>query len=194
MKRLLVFLGLIAFVGSHASATEWLTDLPTAMARAQNEGKAVLLDFTGSDWCPWCQKLHSEVFGRFEFAAYAASNLIMVEVDFPRHKKISLDQLNANYALASKYGVQGYPTVIVLNANGQLLGRCGYVEGGPSVFVARIERFPGMPHKGKYMVATPAAAPANSGLVSVRPVTPGAGPARAVASPAQYGALTLTGC
>ena len=184
---------MIASLGSNAWAMEWLTDLPTAMAQAEKEGKAVLLDFTGSDWCPWCQKLDSEVFGRFEFAAYAASNLIMVKVDFPRHKKISLDQLNANYALASKYGVQGYPSVILLNANGQLLGQCGYVEGGPSVFLARLERFPGMPHKGRYMVARPSPASANSGLVSAQPFTPGANSAGAVAAPVQYGALTLKG-
>jgi thioredoxin-related protein len=197
MKRLPIFLGLIAALCTDTRALEWLTDLPTAMERAQKEKKAVLLDFTGSDWCPWCVKLKSEVFDQFEFAAYAASNLIMVEVDFPNRKRISVDQLNANYALASKYGVKGYPTIIILNSEGQKLGKCGYVEGGPTAFVSVIEKFPGMPHKGKYLVATPAdssanAAP-NSPVTSARPSTPGAAPEPAVAPPPQYAELTLKG-
>lgn len=197
MKRLLLVCGLICTLCSNACALDWVSDLSAAMARAQKEKKAVLLDFTGSDWCPWCQKLKGEVFDRFEFAGYAAANLLMVEVDFPRHKKLSLEQLNANYALASKYGVQGYPTIVVLNADGQVLGQCGYIEGGPTAFIGRIERFPGMPHKGGYMVATPEKGPgtfgANSQPASVRPSPPAATTQAAVAPRAQYGELVLKG-
>lgn len=197
MKRFLIPLSLIATLCSEVHALEWITDLNTAMARAQKEQKAVLLDFTGSDWCPWCQKLKSEAFDRFEFAGYAAANLIMVEVDFPQRKKLSTDQLNANYALASKYGVKGYPTIILLNSEGQLLGQCGYVQGGPTAFVARIERFPGMPHKGRYMVAMPADSSANPvakpPVISVRPSGLGEARQPPVTSPPQYGEITLKG-
>lgn len=195
MKRWLIFLG-VAAVCAQGFAVEWLTDLPGAMARAQKEQKAVLLYFTGSDWCPWCQKLRSEVFDRFEFACYAAGNLIMVEVDFPRRKRISLDQLNANYALASKYGIGGYPTVILLNSDGVVLGKCSYVEGGVGPFVATIERFPGMPHKGRYLVAksTGAAHASPRGpAISVSPGRPDAAEPPAVMPRAQYGELTLKG-
>lgn len=197
MKRLLLVFGLICALCPNARALDWVSDLSTAMARAQKEKKAVLLDFTGSDWCPWCQKLKGEVFDRFEFAGYAAANLLMVEVDFPRHKKFSVEQLNANYALASKYGVQGYPTIVVLDANGQVLGQCGYVEGGPMAFIATIERFPGMPHKGGYLVATPAKAPgsfaANSPAAAARPSLPATAAQPAVAPRSQYGELLLKG-
>ncbi len=189
MQRLLILLGLVALLCSDAHAVEWLTNLDTAMTRAQKENKAVLLDFTGSDWCPWCQKLKSEVFDRFEFAGYAAANLVMVEVDFPRRKQLNIDQLNTNYALASKYAVEGYPTIILLNAEGRVLGRCGYVQGGPTAFVARIERFPGMPHKGRYLVAAPASSPLTSG----RPSRPNTAPQPAALPPPQYGPLALKG-
>ena len=195
MKRLLMIVGVLASLGSDARALEWLTDVPSALSQAQREKKAVLLFFTGSDWCPWCRKLKSEVFDRFEFAAYAASNLIMVEVDFPRRKQIKVDQLNANYALASKYGVSGYPTVVLLNSEARLLGDCGYMEGGPSVFIATIEKFPGMPHKGQYVAATSARSPAIAAPNSrvTPPVNPGTAPQAPVARGAQYGELTLKG-
>lgn len=185
MKRILLSLTLMAAFCVQACALEWLTDLPTALVRAKKENKAVLLDFTGSDWCGWCMKLKSEVFDQFDFAVYANANLIMVEVDFPRRKTLSLQQINANENLASKYGIEGYPTIIVLNSEGQQIGKTGYVQGGTGAFVARLNRFPGMPHNG-----SPATA---SAVVSAKP--PSAGTAQPATSPppATYGALTLKG-
>ena len=63
---------------------QWLTDVPKAQAQAKSEKKLVMLDFTGSDWCGWCIKLHNEVFSKPEFSEYAKKNLVLVEVDFPR--------------------------------------------------------------------------------------------------------------
>jgi protein disulfide-isomerase len=178
-------LGLIAAVCQPACALEWLTDLPTALARAQKENKAVLLDFTGSDWCGWCQKLKREVFDQFDFACYANPNLIMVEVDFPRHKSQSLDQINANANLAVKYDIKGYPTIILLNSSGQQIGQTSYVEGGTSAFIAEINKFPGMPHRGQPGTAAPV------GAAKSPPNAPSqaAGPAPAI----RYGELTLKG-
>ena len=85
--------------GVNAAASEWLTDLPKAQAQAKEEKKMVLLDFTGSDWCGWCIKLHNEVFSKPEFAEYARKNLVLVEVDFPRKKKLGAEQKKANEAL-----------------------------------------------------------------------------------------------
>lgn len=197
MKLLLLILAAAAGFCPKISATEWLTDVPAAMERAQKEGKAVLLDFTGSDWCGWCIKLKAEVFDTLEFGAYAAANLVLVEVDFPRRKKLSVDQLNANYALASKYGIEGYPTIVVLNADGRVLGRCGYMRGGPVAFVGQLEKFPGMPHKGRYLVSTPGVPLTNSAgsslLIATRPTVPVAAPPVQATPPPQYGDITLKG-
>jgi len=118
----------------------WLTDLPQAQAQANLERKLVLLDFTGSDWCGWCIKLNKEVFSRSEFAEYAKNNLVCVEVDFPRRKKLNPEQKRANDALAAKYNISGYPTIIVLNSDGKKVGELGYMEGGPKTFMAQLDR------------------------------------------------------
>src|SRR5579859_5505708 len=109
MKRWL--LGLFAFTLAFpimAEGVEWFTSLQTALEKAQADDKIVLLDFTGSDWCIWCQRLKSEIFDTPEFATFAKANLVMVEVDFPNRKPISNDQLAANEALAKKYNIDGY--------------------------------------------------------------------------------------
>src|SRR5439155_2304997 len=119
---------------------EWLTDLPKAQANAKVENKRLLLDFTGSDWCGWCIKLHKEVFSKPEFTEYAKKNLTLVEVDFPRFKQLSATQKRANEALSEKYNIEGYPTIVVLDSDGKLIGKTGYVPGGPTAFIAELEK------------------------------------------------------
>jgi protein disulfide-isomerase len=102
----------------------------------------VLLDFTGSDWCPWCIKFDHEVLETDQFATYAQNKLELVLVDFPRSKPQSDALKQANKALASQYHVTGYPTFVLVNYAGHELGRqVGYAGGGPSAFIAELEKF-----------------------------------------------------
>ena len=134
----------LLLAAAHCGAAEWLTDFDLAQKKAQAEHKAIFLDFTGSDWCHWCMKLKSEVFDQPEFASYADANLILVEVDFPHRTQLSAAQQAANHSLAQKYGIQGYPSVIVLNSSGEQIGRTGYHPGGPKAFISDLEKMPGM--------------------------------------------------
>ena len=129
-----------ALLQAGAAELNWLTDLPKAQAKAKEEKKLVMLDFTGSDWCGWCIKLNKEVFSKPEFAEYASKNLVLVEVDFPRTKKLSAELKKANAALQEKYKIQGYPTIIVLNSDGKKVGELGYEPGGPKPFIAGLEK------------------------------------------------------
>jgi protein disulfide-isomerase len=141
MKR--IAFGLLAgLVLAQAGAAElkWTTDLPKAQAQAKTENKLVMMDFTGSDWCGWCIKLNREVFSQPEFADYAAKNLVLVEVDFPRTKQQTKELQKANDALQTKYRIEGYPTIIVLNGAGQKVGQLGYMPGGPKAFIAELEK------------------------------------------------------
>jgi thioredoxin-related protein len=141
MKKLI--LGLLAtalVLQAHAGGSLWQTDLPKAQAQAKTEKKLVLLDFTGSDWCGWCIKLNKEVFSQPEFIEYAKKNLILVEVDFPRKKTLSAAQKQANDALAKRFQIRGYPTIIVLNAEGKKVAELGYQPGGPKAFTAELDK------------------------------------------------------
>jgi protein disulfide-isomerase len=125
-----------------AAELAWSTDLPQALAKAKAENKSVLLDFTGSDWCSWCIKFKKEAVDTKEFQDYAAKNLVLVELDFPRQKEQPAELKAANQALGEKYKVDGYPTFVVLNKGGKEIGRqVGYQEGGPKAFIAEIEGF-----------------------------------------------------
>ena len=141
MKKILVSLCAgLALMKAGAEELQWLTDVPKAVEKAKSENKLVMLDFTGSDWCGWCIKLHKEVFSQSEFADYAKKNLVLVEVDFPRRKEQSAELKKANQALQEKYKIEGYPTLILLNKDGKQVGQLGYMPGGPKPFVTELDK------------------------------------------------------
>ncbi|MGH7970090.1 MAG: thioredoxin family protein [Limisphaerales bacterium] len=141
MKK--IALGLLAcWTVLQVSAAEdlWLTDLSKAKEQAKAEHKMVLMDFNGSDWCPPCKALRKTVFSSPEFIAYAKKHLVLVDVDFPRHKEQDKAQKKANEALATKFGVEGFPTVVVLDSNGkQLMKNSSYDGQSPKDFIADLE-------------------------------------------------------
>jgi len=132
-------------VGSTAvfAAAGWDDNYDKAIAQAKAEKKLVLLDFTGSDWCGWCIKLDKEVFSKPEFKEYAKANLVLVEVDFPNSKPQSKKLKEQNQKLQKEHGIQGYPTIIVLNSEGKKVGQLGYQEGGPAPFIAKLDALKG---------------------------------------------------
>src|SRR6266550_2134821 len=79
--------------------TLWQTDYKQALALAAREKKNVLLDFTGSDWCPYCIQMAKEVLNRPEFEKFATDNLILVKIDFPRKKQLPPAEREQNHKL-----------------------------------------------------------------------------------------------
>ena len=122
-----------------AAEATWLTNFEIAQARARSEKKLLLIEFTGSDWCPPCIMLGRQVFSQPEFKDYAAQHLVLLEVDFPRTKELSAEQRAANAKLADQFGIDGFPTVIILDSSGRKIGDLGYMPGGPKPFIAAVE-------------------------------------------------------
>ena len=125
-----------------AAATDvfkWETDYELAKKRAKDENKTILADFTGSDWCGWCIKLKKEVFDEPAFQEYAKKNLIMLELDFPHNKKLPSKVEKQNNALNEEFKVEGFPTVLLLDASGKEVGRTGYQAGGPEKYVEHVK-------------------------------------------------------
>jgi thioredoxin-related protein len=141
VKKLLLFGVAVLLSAAFARADlNWLTNYDTAQTKAKSDNKLMLLDFTGSDWCGWCKRLKAEVFSKPQFQDYAAKNLVLVELDFPRAKPQSDEVKKQNMQLASRYQIEGFPTVIVLNSDGKKVGELGYMEGGPDAFIAALEK------------------------------------------------------
>ena len=136
-----------------AAEPVWLTDLDEAKKVATKENKKLLVDFTGSDWCGYCIKLHKEVFDTPEFEKFA-KDYVLVELDFPKRKEQPAAEKTKNQAAQKKYGVNGFPTVLILSVGGKVLNRAeGYSpDSGPSAYLPQL----GAPAVKKVKAPTPA--------------------------------------
>ncbi len=134
MKTLLLCL-LLAAAPLHASDL-WSTDYAASIAQAAASKKPVLLEFTGSDWCPPCMKQNKDVFEQPAFEKFAKDKLVLVKLDFPQRKEQEAAIKERNQNLAAQYGVTGFPTIILLNSEGKELARqSGYAGGGVTGFI-----------------------------------------------------------
>ena len=117
-----VTVGVAALTSSAFATTPagWSTDLDKAFEKAKAEKKSVLVEFTGSDWCPPCIAMRKNVFSTKEFVAAASKTYILVELDFPKGDK-EVKEKNAPYA--EKYKIEGFPTVILFDADGKEFSR-----------------------------------------------------------------------
>ena len=112
-----------------------------ALKKAAAEHKRVLLDFSGSDWCHWCQVMEREVLSTPEFKNYADRHLVVVLVDFPAQTRLPESQQAQNNSLKNRYHIEGFPTFIVVSPEGRELDRVvGYMPGGPQAFLSRLQK------------------------------------------------------
>ena len=121
----------LAAIVAPAFAAEWLTDLEAAKKQAAAENKAILVDFTGSDWCGYCIRLKKNVFDKPEFADYAKDKFVLLEIDVPNNPKFDRELLKKNRQLCSDFNVSGFPTILVLTPQGEVAG--GFVGGKPDL-------------------------------------------------------------
>lgn len=131
----------VLFASFAQAESGWLNDYKKAQEEAKANNKLLLLNFTGSDWCGWCIKFDKEILSQPQFKDYARDNLVLVELDFPRRKAQPVDLKKQNLQLAQQYEVLGFPTIVVLNSNGQKLWQFdGYFPGGPEAFIAQLQK------------------------------------------------------
>ena len=128
-----------ALEGTPLPPADWTTDLAAARAEAAEQGKDVLLLFTGSDWCHFCKLLDEQVFAKAP-ASRLTDDFVPVMVDFPNANPLPPAVAAQNDALQSEYGVSGFPTVVLTDPAGREYGRLGYDHGyesaGAAAFVA----------------------------------------------------------
>ena len=142
--RSAVLLSALLFLGLASAKAEaiWVTNFEKAQADAKSGHKLLLINFSGSDWCGWCKRLEAEVFSKPEFEQYAKDNLVLMMADFPRQKPLSNEIRQQNYGLAERFQIEGFPTIVVLNGEGKLVGQLGYVPGGPEAFIGELKKLP----------------------------------------------------
>ena len=143
---LLFIVTALFFVGCRKKAdasvvhVEWMTDFEKAKQTAQAQGKDLMLNFAGSDWCYWCQRLDKEVFSKTSFLEKAGKDFVFVLVDFPNDTSGQSEQVQQqNEKLMEQFGVEGFPTVFLADAGGKSYVQTGYLEGGVKAYLEHLK-------------------------------------------------------
>ena len=115
-------------------------NLDEALAKAKAEGKLVYACFSGSDWCGWCMKLEREVLSKQEFIDGVKNDFVLVFIDSPQDKAVLSERAKAeNGKLTKKYGIQGFPTALILDGDGKKIAETGYRRGGAAEYAKHLK-------------------------------------------------------
>jgi protein disulfide-isomerase len=139
MATILALTVLLPAALSRAEESAWLTDFEKARTLAAEKGVPILASFSGSDWCGWCMKLDREVFTRKEFLDFAEENIVLFVADFPQNVKQPEELVKQNKELLKTYKVAGFPTVLLLDKDGNAVERTGYKPGGAKAYVKHLK-------------------------------------------------------
>lgn len=130
-----------AAAGAAATPVVWGNDLEAAKKQASQDGRDILVSFTGSDWCGKGIKLKKEVFDQPAFAA-AADQFVLMEADFPENKQLPADVTARNMKLQKELRLyERFPSVFLLDANGRPFARTGYNQGGADNYLKVLASF-----------------------------------------------------
>ena len=140
MKKILFALAAAALSASVFAAVPkgWTDDFEAARKLAEKEAKPMLVLFTGSDWCIWCQRLEQQVLSQDAFSSAIPKEMVAVFLDFPNDGSVKPERRKQNEALARKYGIRGFPTVLLMDAKGEPFARTGFRPGGPEAYVEHL--------------------------------------------------------
>ena len=121
-RNVLLAVGTAAILSLPAAqaADGWLVDFEKAKAQAAKEEKSILMEFTGSDWCPPCKALAKNVLTQDVFKTEMPKNFVLLKLDSPRDKsKQTPEEIEQYKVLAAKYSIQGVPTIFLADAKGR---------------------------------------------------------------------------
>ncbi|TYP97559.1 thioredoxin-like protein [Tenacibaculum adriaticum] len=144
MKKLILglgmFIGVVSFLNAQSTVVsngdeveqtkenliqiDWQSTFKEAVKKAKKEHKPILIYFTGSDWCGPCMELDKNLFHTEKFKAYSKENMVLYLADYPRNKDLVTAKNKAtNEELSRRYAQTSFPTLIMIDENGNVLGR-----------------------------------------------------------------------
>ena len=96
--------------------------MDAALEAVREDGRCVMLNFTGTDWCTACIHLKTKILDSDDFNKVMTDKLVLVEVDYPRTpelvKKISAEDWKKREALLISYRAEGLPYAVLLDPYG----------------------------------------------------------------------------
>ncbi len=146
LSIILIFIfsfNLITAQENQLDSTVWKTNYEQVLSTSKTSGKAILMVFSGCDWCVPCIKLKKQIFNTEKFSNWAKENVACIMLDFPSCKKnaLSKEQTKQNESLAERFNSKGvFPLVILLDSDEKVLGSMGYQDITITNYIKELEK------------------------------------------------------
>jgi thioredoxin-related protein len=132
-------ISLLFAAGALSVEPTWFNNFHDARVAAKKAKRPILATFTGSDWSDWSAKLKEQILDSKEFRAWAADKVVLFTADFPKQSALASTTKAQNAELAQRYGIEAFPTVLILDADGKKLGEIAYDPAGPKAWINKCD-------------------------------------------------------
>ncbi|MBQ1960112.1 MAG: hypothetical protein II349_01145 [Akkermansia sp.] len=129
-----------------AGAAMAMPEYPTTEAALKaigNDGRSIVLDFTGTDWCTACIHLRDKIMGTAEFEKALGDKLVLVEVDFPRtpalREQITPEEWERRENWLASYALEALPAVVLLDDQGLPYGVIRGTRPTPATYIQLVQ-------------------------------------------------------
>ncbi|MBE6420308.1 MAG: DUF255 domain-containing protein [Akkermansiaceae bacterium] len=138
----MIMLGATAAMVAPAAQIEWMSDLDSACQKAREEGKLLLVEFTGSDWCKACILQKKNVLDKPEFAAWVHQHYVPVEVNVPNNPAVVGGEaaLKKNKAICDEFDIKIFPSLMIMSPDMVILGGYHGAESSPAAAMAALKK------------------------------------------------------
>lgn len=114
MKKILLASILLFLLSTSNSQIKFENgSLADVLAKAKSENKVLMVDVL-TDWCKWCIELDNKVYSNPQVADFANTKQVNYKIDAEKGEGIDF---------ADKYKINGYPTILFLDKNGNEIDR-----------------------------------------------------------------------
>lgn len=140
-RSCMVMMGACAAMVAQAASIEWMPDIDAAAEKAAREGKMMLVEFTGSDWCKACILQKKRVLEQPAFAEWVQKHYIPVVVDVPNNAALvgGKEQLQKNKKFCDDHGVKIFPSLLIMSPELVLIGGCQGAHSSPQSAISALE-------------------------------------------------------
>lgn len=117
------------------------TNQDEAIRWAKEKDKAILLVFSGSDWCQPCIRFDKNVLQEATFQRYVEEALVVLKCDFPQRSQLSAKEMEQNEALAERFNPKGaFPKLVLLDDTFEPITTLTYKSQATSQFIDEIKQ------------------------------------------------------
>ncbi|MBS0623668.1 MAG: thioredoxin family protein [Verrucomicrobia bacterium] len=124
----------------YLGATLFHQDYDQAVQQARLQQVPLLLFFNGSDWSGLSMKMKKEILQTPEFEQGIGSSFICVEVDFPQHCSLTIEQSEKNQRVQEKFGIDQFPSLLLVSNQERVMVKLGYYPESGAAFASDLVR------------------------------------------------------